>query len=149
MPTGRAHLAASFGNRCWPGIVRPASIYRRRFTRRTRVVAIIGSLGKTTTTRAVAAALGIPSRRVTDQNAFASVGFAILRILPWHRHAVIEVGIGGPGQMAIYREIVQPDIVVVTSVASQCVSKKLSASRCASSFWLRDSPGRGLKKLLR
>jgi UDP-N-acetylmuramyl pentapeptide synthase len=145
-PTGRAQLVENLGRRLWPRIIRPASGYRRMFARRTRVVAIIGSLGKTTTTRAVAAALGIPARRVTDQNAFASVAFAVLRILPWHRHAAIEVGIGGPGQMAVYRDIVQPDIVVVTSVASEHLRsfRTLEVTRTEKAEMLRNLPPSGL-----
>ncbi len=70
----------------------------------------------------------------------------MLRILPWHRHAVIEVGIGGPGQMAVYRDIVQPDIVVVTSVASEHLRslRTLEVTRAEKSEMLRHLPPSGL-----
>jgi UDP-N-acetylmuramyl pentapeptide synthase len=118
-PAGRAKLANGARYLLWPRIKAPASAYRRLVVPRTRVVAIVGSLGKTTTTRAVAAALGLPARRVSQHNAFASVALAVLRIRPWHRHAVIEVGIAAPGQMVVYGPMVRPDVVVVTSITSE------------------------------
>ena len=118
-PAGRVAIPNTLQRLLWPGIKAPAAAYRRVVVPRTRLVTIVGSLGKTTTTRAVAAALGIPLRRVSMQNAFTSVALAALRIRPWHRHAVIEVGIAMPGQMAPYREMLRPDVVVVTSIASE------------------------------
>lgn len=118
-PAGRAQLATRFIIRLWPRIIAPASCYRRTIVRRTRVVAVVGSLGKTTTTRAVALALGITGRRPSARNEFTFVALAALRIRPWHRHAVIEVGIGAPGQMAMYSRMLRPDIAVVTAVASE------------------------------
>lgn len=117
-PAGRAAIPSTVRRMLWPRIQAPAAAYRRVVVPRTRLVTVVGSLGKTTTTRAVAAALGIPPRRISPHNAFTSVALAALRIRPWHRHAVIEVGIAMPGQMAPYREMLRPDVVVVTSIAS-------------------------------
>jgi UDP-N-acetylmuramoyl-tripeptide--D-alanyl-D-alanine ligase len=103
----------------WPRIKTPAAAYRRRVVPRTRVVTIVGSLGKTTAMRAVAAALDVPARRLSQHNAFSSVAFAIFRIRPWHRHAVIEVGIAMPGQMVVYGPLLRPDVVVVTAITSE------------------------------
>jgi len=118
-PAGRAQLANGARYLLWPRIKGPASVYRRLVVPRTRVVTVVGSLGKTTSTRAVGAALGLPARRVSERNAFASVAFAAMRIRPWHRHAVIEVGIAAPGQMAVYGPLLRPDVVVVTSITSE------------------------------
>lgn len=82
------------------------------------MVCVIGSSGKTTTARAVALALGIPERRITERNEATFVALAMLRIRPWQRRAVVEVGIDGPGQMSRYRDLVHPNVVVVTSIAS-------------------------------
>jgi UDP-N-acetylmuramoyl-tripeptide--D-alanyl-D-alanine ligase len=43
----------------------------------------------------------------------------VLRIRPWQRHAIIEIGIAGRGQMIQYARMVRPDIVVVTAIGSE------------------------------
>jgi UDP-N-acetylmuramyl pentapeptide synthase len=86
---------------------------------RTRVAVVIGSYGKSTTTAAVAAVLG---RRVAwppPGNADTDLALPVLGLLPWQRHAVIEVGIDGRGQMIGYADMLRPDIVVVTSIGSE------------------------------
>ncbi|HEX7009672.1 MAG TPA: Mur ligase family protein [Phycisphaeraceae bacterium] len=107
-------------------LMRPAlaavSIGRRTLLRRQRVVAVIGSYGKTTTTRAVKLALGLPDPPWTSdgRNAYAMVAEQLLR-QAHRRRAVIEVGIGAPGQMDHYARALQPDVVVVTSLGSEHV----------------------------
>ncbi len=103
--------------RLWP-LTRPlAALHRASLARRLRVVAVIGSFGKSTTTRAVAAALGAPADGWL--NAFAAIDLALLASPPWQRHLVKEVGIARPGQMARYGASLKPDIVVFTSVGSE------------------------------
>jgi len=87
--------------------------------RKTRVVAVVGSFGKSTATRAVAAALAAPGLKSMTANAWTSVALAVLRIRPWQRHAAIEVGIGGRGQMEQYARLLRPDLTVVTSIGSE------------------------------
>jgi len=67
-----------------------ASVYRRTLARNTRVVAVVGSFGKTTTARAVSAALGFPSPSYVGLNSGVALASAILRIRPGAHHAVIE-----------------------------------------------------------
>jgi UDP-N-acetylmuramoyl-tripeptide--D-alanyl-D-alanine ligase len=98
-PACRRQVADGVAYRVWPMMSRLARLYRRTIARRTRVVAVVGSFGKSTTMRAVAAALAAPQPRSMTANAWTSVAMAILRIRPTQRHAVIEVGIGGRGQM--------------------------------------------------
>lgn len=97
---------------------RLARVYRRTLLRRTRVVAVVGSLGKTTATRAVSAALGCPDRHFSFSNYGASLSFNLLRVRPRDRHAVLEAGVAGPGAMASYARTLRPDIVVATSIRS-------------------------------
>jgi UDP-N-acetylmuramoyl-tripeptide--D-alanyl-D-alanine ligase len=118
-PAGRWQIGRGLWFSCWPLVSRLAWLHRRTLARRVRVVAVIGSYGKTTTTRATLVALGLPLRWQNQSNAWSNVAGAILRIMPWHRYAVIEVGIDGVGQMARYASIVKPDIVVVTSIGSE------------------------------
>jgi UDP-N-acetylmuramoyl-tripeptide--D-alanyl-D-alanine ligase len=96
-----------------------ARAYRRTLARRPRIVAVVGSVGKTTTMRTTSAALARPVRRAAllNANSHAAVGRALLSIRPWDRHAVLEVAISDKGQMRIQSRTVRPDVVVVTAIA--------------------------------
>jgi UDP-N-acetylmuramoyl-tripeptide--D-alanyl-D-alanine ligase len=118
-PAGRRQVADGVAYRAWPVMSRLATLYRRTIASRVRVVAVVGSFGKSTTMRAVAAALGAPQPRSMTANAWTSVAMAVLRIRPAQRHAVIEVGIGGRGQMDRYARLLRPDVTVVTSIGSE------------------------------
>jgi UDP-N-acetylmuramoyl-tripeptide--D-alanyl-D-alanine ligase len=118
-PIGRLQLCSSLWYLAWPFLARGAALYRRTLVRNTRVVVVIGSFGKSTTTHAVTAALNRTVHPRFAYNAFFSVARAALRIRPHDRHSVIEVGIGAPGQMVTYARMLRPDIVVVTSIGSE------------------------------
>ncbi|MFC2099253.1 Mur ligase family protein [Candidatus Bipolaricaulota bacterium] len=96
-----------------------ASVYRRTLARKTRVIAVVGSFGKTTTARAILTALGLPSSSHSGSNAGVALAVALLRIKPGDQHAVIEVGISAKGQMEGYARLIRPDIAVVTSIGSE------------------------------
>lgn len=115
---GRKSLRAGQLARFWPLIRIFTTVWRRTVLRKVRVTAVIGSLGKSTTARAVAAAIG---HRDHDgvSNARNALAFDLLRHFPWSRHAVLEVGINGPGLMKEPASMLNPDIVVVTSIASE------------------------------
>jgi UDP-N-acetylmuramoyl-tripeptide--D-alanyl-D-alanine ligase len=117
-PLGRGAIRRRFARRLWPVVRRLAGLYRRTLLRRTRVVVVVGSFGKTTTTRAVGAALCGQQPRVRG-NAFAAVSRAVFSTRPGTEYAVFEVGIGRPGQMAPYASMLRPDVVVVTSIGSE------------------------------
>jgi len=118
-PMGRKQFLEGVYRRSWPILSCLASIHRRTLARSTRVVAVVGSYGKSTTMRATAAALKAPFSRLSLRNSWSFVAGALLRIRPHHRHAVIEVGIDGVGQMVTYARMIRPDIVVVTSIGSE------------------------------
>ena len=91
----------------------------RRLLRRTTFIAITGSHGKTTAKEILAAILAtsgptIKGRR--NENTGLSLTRHVLRVRPWHRYAVLEVGVGGPGEMARLGRLVHPDVAVVLSV---------------------------------
>lgn len=116
---GRMELRRRYMWRLWPVVAYFARGYRLTLARRIRVVAVVGSVGKTTTMRTVSAALDRPVHRLAflNANSHAAVGRALLRQRPWQKHAVLEVAIGGPGQMRIQAATVRPDIAVVTAIA--------------------------------
>ena len=95
-----------------------AGFYRRHFLKQTRIVAVVGSLGKTTTRQAVALALNCPDRNFSYSNYGSSLAGNLLRIHRRDQYAALEAGIAGPGYMAGYAEMIRPDIVVVTSIKS-------------------------------
>jgi UDP-N-acetylmuramyl pentapeptide synthase len=87
--------------------------------RRTQIVAVVGSFGKTTTARTVATALGKMADPKVSKNFSSYVAESVLRIGRAEGQAVIEVGIECPGEMARYARLVRPDVVVVTAVGSE------------------------------
>ncbi len=87
---------------------------------RTTVIAITGSVGKTTTKELLTAALGSVaptySTREND-NDTPGVCTTLLSIRPRHKYAIVEMGISRPGQMAKVARLVKPHVVIILSVA--------------------------------
>jgi len=117
-PLGRMQLVEGVHRHAGPLLNPLARLRGCTFGVGERRVAIIGSLGKTTTYRAVAAALGCnPDRRVY-RNYGTCVASQLLRRIPG-RFRPLEVGIDAAGQMQRYARLVKPYAVVVTSIASE------------------------------
>ncbi len=115
---GRRTLGREFLNRLYP-IVRPiAAVYRRTLLRRVKIISVIGSLGKSTACRAIAIVV-----RDTKLEGFSNNNTLIVLNMLKHRpsspYAVLETAIKEPGYMAGYASMLKPDIVVVTSIASE------------------------------
>jgi UDP-N-acetylmuramoyl-tripeptide--D-alanyl-D-alanine ligase len=118
-PLGRHKIATDLLLRA-ALLLRPAAgVYRRTLVRRVRLVAVVGSLGKSTTTAAVAAALGLPVGPPLPTNHWTGVALRVLRVRPWQQDAVVEVGITRRGQMIRHARLVRPDVAVVTGIASE------------------------------
>ncbi|KXU34541.1 hypothetical protein AXK12_07260 [Cephaloticoccus capnophilus] len=91
-----------------------------------RVIGITGSVGKTSTKNLLAALLGAQSGQgdrvlATEGNLNNHLGvpLTLTRIdAARHRFAVIEAGIGGPGEMAPLAQMIGPDVAIVTAVAA-------------------------------
>lgn len=103
----------------WGVVGTVAMAYRLLTRRHQRVVAITGSVGKTSTTRAIMTVLrgAAPDWIHAGDNCFSLVGINLLRQLS-ARWAAVEVGIGEPGQMWRYAATLRPDAVVMTAIAS-------------------------------
>lgn len=92
----------------------------RRLMVRTTFIAITGSLGKTTAKECLATILGersFTARTWRNQNGGIFVPLTLLRVRPWHRFAVVEIGIAGAGQIGRSARLVKPDVAVITSIA--------------------------------
>jgi UDP-N-acetylmuramyl pentapeptide synthase len=118
-PPGRAELRLGLLCRGWPLFSRLARAYRARIVPSTRLVAVTGSHGKTTTVRAITAALGLRQPRRLRRNFSSFVAFAALQIRPGQPYAVVEAGAHSPGEIAGYARVLRPDVVVVTCIGSE------------------------------
>lgn len=118
-PSGRRQIRRRLNYLLWPLLRGPARLYRSTFLRRSKIVTVIGSYGKTTTTRAAHRAAGMPYPEAGLSNSFSSRALALLSLGPGAKAVIEEVGIGALGQMAQYAHMFQPDVVVVTSIGSE------------------------------
>jgi UDP-N-acetylmuramoyl-tripeptide--D-alanyl-D-alanine ligase len=115
---GRDELVYAGLNKAWPWLSAVAAAHRRLLGRRTKLVVVVGSFGKTTTTRCISAALGLPGRWPRD-NCRSHLALAVLLHTGVASRYVLEVGIDHPGQMESYARMLRPDVVVVTSIGSE------------------------------
>lgn len=83
-----------------------------------RVVALTGSAGKTTTKEmlaAVLAPLGPVLATAGNLNNEIGVPLTLFRLEGGHRHAVVEMGAGKPGDIAYLANIARPDVALLTN----------------------------------
>jgi UDP-N-acetylmuramoyl-tripeptide--D-alanyl-D-alanine ligase len=95
-----------------------AAAYRKTLEG-TRVIAVVGSNGKTTTVRLIHALLSSKWRGTSSQKSFnneVGVPLTILAARPGDFFLICEVGSNHPGETARLTRIVNPDIAVVTSI---------------------------------
>jgi len=116
-PVGRTQLAAAAAWFAWYPLAPLAALWRRSVLRRVPVVGVTGSFGKTTTTRAVAAALGLPPPSPANYRGYLAA--ELLRRGPAASALVCEVGISRSGQMRQYGRLLRPSVAVVTAVGSE------------------------------
>ena len=95
--------------------------HRRKFAG--PVIGISGSAGKTSTKDLVALLLGGESGGVLategNLNNHLGVPLTLTRLDPvTHKFAVIEAGIGAPGEMAVLAAMIEPDVAINTLVAA-------------------------------
>lgn len=98
--------------------------WREQFT--IPVIAVTGSVGKTTTKELIAAALSTQGAILkTEANFNNEIGVpkTLLNLTPSHRFAVIEMGMRAPGEIAELAQIAQPTIGVITNVGTAHIGR--------------------------
>ena len=118
-PFRRSIFGKGMWTAAWP-LLRPlASLYRRTWLKRVRIAGVTGSFGKTTTCRALGAALGAPVDSWRESNHKSGIARRLLGIEREASHAVLEMGIDGAGQMRGFASMVRPQIGVVSGIGTE------------------------------
>ncbi len=97
-----------------------------RIQQRAAIVAITGSVGKTTTKELIAAAVGTHGQVLKTQanyNNEIGVPKTLLQLQPAHDYGVIEMGMRGPGEIALLAKLAVPDIAVITNVGTAHIGR--------------------------
>lgn len=102
-------------------LLKLAAAYRKTLAK-TRVIAVAGSNGKTTTTRLIHAILSTRMRGTSSPKSFnndVGVPLTILSARENDQYLLCEVGTNAPGEIATLAQAVQPDIAVITSIGRE------------------------------
>jgi UDP-N-acetylmuramoyl-tripeptide--D-alanyl-D-alanine ligase len=102
------------------------------------VIAITGSVGKTTTKELIAAALshyGQVLKTQANYNNEIGVPKTLLELDASHDFAVVEMGMRGRGQIACLSQIAEPDVAVITNVGTAHIGllgsrEAIAAAKC-------------------
>ncbi|MGB3311797.1 MAG: UDP-N-acetylmuramoyl-tripeptide--D-alanyl-D-alanine ligase [Nodosilinea sp.] len=116
------------------------------------IVAVTGSVGKTTTKELIAAALATQGRvHKTQANYNNDIGVpkTLLQLQPDHNFAVVEMGMRGPGEIARLARIAAPDVAVITNVGTAHIGRLGSEQAIANAKCelLAELPAQGIAVL--
>jgi UDP-N-acetylmuramoyl-tripeptide--D-alanyl-D-alanine ligase len=90
------------------------------------VIAVTGSVGKTTTKELISAVLATTGNVLKTQlnyNNEIGVPKTLLELSSQHQFAVIEMGMRGPGEIALLSQIARPTIAVITNVGTAHIGR--------------------------
>jgi UDP-N-acetylmuramoyl-tripeptide--D-alanyl-D-alanine ligase len=101
------------------GALQALAAYRRMARPQVKVVAVTGSVGKTTTKELTAAVLGARHpllRNEGNLNSEIGLPLVLLELTQKHRRAVLEMGMWAPGEISLLCQLSRPDVGIVTNV---------------------------------
>ena len=90
------------------------------------VIAVTGSVGKTTTKELIAAVLSTQGNVLKTQfnyNNEIGVPKTLLELSPEHNYAVIEMGMRGLGEIAVLTQIARPTVAVITNAGTAHIGR--------------------------
>ena len=90
------------------------------------IVAVTGSVGKTTVKELIAAVLSTKGNVLKTQynyNNEIGVPKTLLELSPSHHYAVIEMGMRGSGEIALLSQIASPTLAVITNVGTAHIGR--------------------------
>ena len=90
------------------------------------IVAVTGSVGKTTVKELIAAVLSTRGNVLKTQynyNNEIGVPKTLLELSPLHNYVVIEMGMRGMGEIALLSQIARPSIAVITNVGTAHIGR--------------------------
>lgn len=102
-------------------LLRLAAAYRRTL-KETKVIAVCGSNGKSTTVRLIEAVLSRKLRGTASKkshNNDIGVPLTILSAKPSDQYLICEVGTNHPGEIATLGSVVEPDLAIITSIGRE------------------------------
>jgi len=116
------------------------------------VVAITGSVGKTTTKELIAAALsqfGSVLKTQANYNNEIGVPKTLLGLTTEHNYAVVEMGMRGLEEIALLTQIAEPDVALITNVGTAHIGRLGSREAIARAKCelLRELPPTGIAVL--
>lgn len=85
-----------------------------------RVIAVTGSLGKTTSKELIAQVLATRYRTLKSEGNYNNeigLPLTLLKLTPGHERAVLEMGMYARGEIALFASLARPQVGVVTMVA--------------------------------
>jgi UDP-N-acetylmuramoyl-tripeptide--D-alanyl-D-alanine ligase len=104
------------------------------------LIAICGSVGKTTTKEFLSAILTGKGQGVCktlgSQNGFLGIPMTLLQLRPEHSWGVIEIGIDDVGTMVRHLETVQPDAGILTTIGPEHLERLIDLSTVAREEFL-------------
>jgi UDP-N-acetylmuramoyl-tripeptide--D-alanyl-D-alanine ligase len=90
------------------------------------IIAVTGSVGKTTAKELIAAVLSTSGNVLKTQynyNNEIGVPKTLLELSPSHNYAVIEMGMRGLGEIALLSQIARPTVAVITNVGTAHIGR--------------------------
>jgi UDP-N-acetylmuramoyl-tripeptide--D-alanyl-D-alanine ligase len=130
----------------------PAAFAWRRFLSRTTFIAVTGSFGKTICTQLISAALSCRycvNHTIHNRNSWNGVAGTVLRTMPWHRYAVVELAAWQSDTIARSAAMTRPDIAVILTVGKTHMKsfRTIEAVAAEKAMLLSSLPPSGLAVL--